>query len=518
MQLADSYVRFSSKGQAKGHSLERQQQDIQAYCTKAGLTLSDSNYQDLGVSAFTSANADEDKGLGQYLVGLREQLVTSRHLIVESLDRLSRAKVVVALSQFTQILSYGVSIHTIMDGKVYTADSDPADIMFSLMIMMRANEESEVKSKRLKSSWDRKRTTPTASKKNATCPWWLTLNEDGQTYTVDEAKAEIIRELFQRCINGDGGNKLAQYLNSTGYKTARGKAWGLSSTSYQLNTKAVIGIWEPHIYEDGKRKPTGEQIENYYPPIMEPDFYWLAQARRDERKRPSNAGRKGAFLNIFSKITVCPKCGSGLHFLNKGKLKSGKLAAYLACAKQRVGECDQPILKWQKALDFIEQVYLAPFMYQHWQQPKAKPQENKLESLQAQLTKEQTELNNLLISIGSNLNSVISNQISQRSEKIAHLESTIEAAQREQAELLDDGIHQQREDAYALFRRCTADYSDDTYQDRQQLNRMLSKAFGKVAFDVESNKATIEKLGMSFDYLDTGWCVSAETVDGWMGR
>ena len=56
--VAYSYIRFSSKEQAKGDSLRRQTEKVEAYCQRRGLTLDSTlNLRDLGVSAFHGKNA-----------------------------------------------------------------------------------------------------------------------------------------------------------------------------------------------------------------------------------------------------------------------------------------------------------------------------------------------------------------------------------------------------------------------------------------------------------------------------
>jgi DNA invertase Pin-like site-specific DNA recombinase len=156
---AYSYIRFSSKKQELGDSLRRQLQSAQAYCTRNGLQLNSSSYRDLGVSAFKGLNTQEDNGLGQFLTACSTGRIQSGdYLLVESLDRMSRQHVQTALRQFLNILSYGVTIVTLLDNRSYTIQSDTTDLIISITIMARAYEESATKSKRLKSAWDNKRT------------------------------------------------------------------------------------------------------------------------------------------------------------------------------------------------------------------------------------------------------------------------------------------------------------------------------------------------------------------------
>jgi len=53
---AYSYVRFSTKRQAKGDSLQRQLDLSRKYAAEHDLDLQEKSYEDLGVSAFDRAN------------------------------------------------------------------------------------------------------------------------------------------------------------------------------------------------------------------------------------------------------------------------------------------------------------------------------------------------------------------------------------------------------------------------------------------------------------------------------
>ncbi len=151
--LAYSYKRFSSKHQAQGNSIERQTKLAEDYCAKHQLELSTLSFEDLGVSAWTQANTKEDAGLGQFLSALENEVIkTPCYLLVESLDRLSRAKIKVAMNQLWRITDYDVTVVTLLDQKKYTKDMDFTDFLMAGLIMERSHEESLTKSMRLKGS------------------------------------------------------------------------------------------------------------------------------------------------------------------------------------------------------------------------------------------------------------------------------------------------------------------------------------------------------------------------------
>jgi DNA invertase Pin-like site-specific DNA recombinase len=82
------------------------------------------------------------------------------YLLVENLDRVSRAEPWDPFPVFQQIINAGITIVTLIDGKVWSREAiraNPFTIMESLIGMIRAHEESEVKSKRVRAAWESKR-------------------------------------------------------------------------------------------------------------------------------------------------------------------------------------------------------------------------------------------------------------------------------------------------------------------------------------------------------------------------
>lgn len=79
-------------------------------------------------------------------------------MLVESLDRLSREKVGEAIERLKLILNHGIDVITLCDNTVYNIDSlnEPYSLIKAILIAQRANEESEIKSSRVKLSWKKK--------------------------------------------------------------------------------------------------------------------------------------------------------------------------------------------------------------------------------------------------------------------------------------------------------------------------------------------------------------------------
>lgn len=157
-----SYTRFSTPEQAAGDSYRRQSEAAAKWAKERGLVLDEKlALSDEGVSAFRGANTAEDAGLGRFLYACREGLIDpGSYLIVENLDRISRADPFDAQAQFMEIVRNRVTIVTLQDGQEYSRErmtAEPWALMAAFMVAVRAHEESKTKGRRVAAAWAEKR-------------------------------------------------------------------------------------------------------------------------------------------------------------------------------------------------------------------------------------------------------------------------------------------------------------------------------------------------------------------------
>jgi DNA invertase Pin-like site-specific DNA recombinase len=277
---AYSYIRFSAPEQMNGDSFRRQAELSRAYADQHGLDLDEAlTFQDLGVSAFRGRNV-QDGALGAFVQAVDSGRVPAgSYLLVESLDRLSRDKVQQAFRQFCDILDRGVNVATLTDGKLYTQVSlneNFADLLISLIIMFRAHEESDTKSKRVSAAWQQKRDKAQTEGQKLTgkCPGWLWLDGGRDEFKVIESRAEVVRRIFAMTLAGLNKREIARRLNSEEVPTfGRATSWCESYIRKILDNEAVVGTFQPmriEIGSDGRRRrvPDGDPIENYFPPVV----------------------------------------------------------------------------------------------------------------------------------------------------------------------------------------------------------------------------------------------------------
>jgi len=319
--LAYSYLRFSTPDQAFGDSRRRQLALAENYAQQHDLLLDKGlNFRDLGVSAFRGRNAKQG-GLRAFLDAVEHGLVPSNsHLLVESLDRLSREQILAAQALFLQIVNAGVTIVTLLDQRSYSMASlnaNPTDLIISLVYMMRANEESATKSARLRAAWIARRDKPGNNHHGMRCPGWLRPKPDKSGYDVVPERAAVVQRIYREALAGVGLQMIGRRLNQEGvplfgHGNQRGKIWQRALVRHLLRTPLVIGTYTPCRAEvvNGKlRYMPLEPRPGYYPAIVSLEDWQVMRQRRltwSEHHGCRNPKRRVA--NVLSRLARCPKC------------------------------------------------------------------------------------------------------------------------------------------------------------------------------------------------------------------
>ena len=404
MPKAYSYIRMSTPEQAKGNSFLRQSQKSEAYAKEHGLELV--HLEDIGVSAFNNQNASS--GNFSFFLNLVSsgKVEVGSYLIVESLDRITRTKPYKAFLLLSEIVEAGVNVVTLSDSRVYSnaSDIEPNAFLWALMVMTRANEESEMKSQRIRaSSKAKKERARNGAVVRQVLPAWLEYSTDKtQILKIDE-RCRVVASIFDMASKGWGAYSIAKRLNSDGVPTfGRAKLWRESYVKKILHSRSVFGEYQPYTTEfenyTRRRHVDGDVIRDYYPIVVDEVDFDRAQA--DIRSRDvSGAGRKGKEVsNLFSSILKCGDCGNSLRFQNKGAAPKG--GRYLRCegallnvrcraSSFRYDEIEDKILTNLKEIDFTSIVgsesasMVQEFNVRAWK-------------LEKEITKAQKEIDNLI--------------------------------------------------------------------------------------------------------------------------
>lgn len=427
VRRAYSYLRISTDQQQRGAGIMRQLDASRAYADRHGYDLVD-DLRDIGVSAFRGKNVNEG-ALGAFIAAIDAgQIPTGSILLIESLDRLSRDNVLTAFSQFSNILTKGIDIVTLTDEQHYSGETtgqNVGQLFTSIGIMLRANEESEIKSRRIGDAWKRKQSNAATTKLTAILPAWAYLSDDRTSILLDESKAAIVRKIFQLCIDGMGIYSITRHLNENPKlypPISSARKWHDSYIAKILKNRATIGEYQAHSRASGKREPVGDPVANYYPPVIDENTFNLAQSKMQARFK-AGRGRKGETMsNLFSSLLSCGSCNGPVLMRSKGKPPKG--FKYVRCSNSQMGaNCNCPAWRYDAFeaafLGFVREIDFGEVFSSEDSGNQKQAIEAQAASARTQMAKLQTAYRNLLVRFESdNLPETLLNDLIARSKEL----------------------------------------------------------------------------------------------------
>ncbi|HHM5461424.1 TPA: recombinase family protein [Pseudomonas aeruginosa] len=339
MTKAYAYIRFSRAIQATGDSENRQLTALELFETTTGTKIVEIVY-DKGKSAFRGDNA-RSGNFKEMLDRMQSGAIRrGDYLVVESIDRITRQRVLDGVELLQGILKKGINIYTTVDQKTYSYNDPSRDFENLLMISLiakRANEESETKSGRLLSAWKARKAKAENGeviiKKGKSIPYGLRV--ENNKFVIQKEEQEEIKQLFELLLQF-GINTAITKINETSLKK-----WNNGTLNKIIKHKTVIGCMATHRIEytaDGKAKKilTGF-IENYYPNLIEPGLFYKAVDVMTNRKQKNWSGRRTEQdFNIFKHCIFCAECGGKLYYDHRGSRYKGKIYPFFKCDNARV--------------------------------------------------------------------------------------------------------------------------------------------------------------------------------------
>lgn len=319
---AYSYLRFSTPEQAKGGSIRRQTDLLNAWLARNPKVKLDKSltFKDAGVSGFSGKHRTDPKyGLASFLDCVERGVVpVGSYLIVENLDRLTRENPINAIPAVLALIKAGIRIVQLAPYEmVYDGEMEQHELFLMLSELARGHGESKRKSGMLSNAWESKHREAAEGKPHGkSVPAWLELTEEGYRVRL-EARAAI-RSIFLWSAEGMGTFAITRRLNAEGYSPI-GKAdkWVRSYVAKTLRNRATIGEFQPRDSKKG-RVPRGEPIPNYFPAVVTEAEFYAAQAGRKERDR--RCGRPIAdkeFSFPFSGLLRCAIHRSKVHVIKR---------------------------------------------------------------------------------------------------------------------------------------------------------------------------------------------------------
>lgn len=292
------YCRISQADDDDQTGVDRQERICREIAERRGLIIDPAHvYVDNSRSAWSRKR--KRPGWDRLLDEARER--GFRHIIAYHPDRLMRQPR--DLEELLQVSDdHAITLH----GEANRRDlSDPDDRFILRIEVAHACRSSDDTSRRLKSAMrDRVREgKPQGGVRR------FGYTKDGMTIVGDEA--EIVREVFDRYLKGEGPAPIAKDLHSRDIRTAGGKAWSAGTVRALLDSRHVAGI----------RMHQGEEAgPGAWPAIIDAGVWAEVRARRAYR----SAAHKEALKQppqryyLLRGLVMCGRCGTLMSGTAKG--------------------------------------------------------------------------------------------------------------------------------------------------------------------------------------------------------
>ena len=190
-------------------------------------------------------------------------------------------------------------------------------------------------------------------------PYGYKKGENG-AWEVDEESAEVVKQIFQMCMEGRGPMQIAKaltaakILNPTAYKHSRGLTTRhFDADPYHWNANTVVHILERREYTgctvnfktytnsiwDKKQRDNPEEnwaiFENTHPEIINPEVFEKVQEIRKQRHRRTRTGKS----SMFSGLVYCEDCGAKMRYCTTKNFE--KRQDHFVCGnyKSNTGNC-----------------------------------------------------------------------------------------------------------------------------------------------------------------------------------
>ncbi|MFP4891266.1 recombinase family protein [Paraburkholderia sp. EG304] len=333
-----TYARISSKKQETGSGIARQDAYAEAWAEKNGYVLDrKTRLEDLGFSGYHGDHIKRG-ALGWFIESFdRGDILPGEALVLESLDRLSRQEPVFAREHFDRLIRGGIRIITTSDDKEFSLAAYRADKTRSLwaeLVFMRANEESDSKSRRARGAlktlcerWAKKnergflvgaprvRNEEKGTISQGTDPSWVLYDRETNRIELAEPGETAVRRIVALYMEGHGALAIARRLKEEGLTISRGKHWGIFQIQRALESRSLIGEKVFNI--------EGEEyvLEGYYPPILK-SAEWDALRLQSKKREVPRANADVPPILTANGIAFCRSCGYPLIAMNQYKTRS----------------------------------------------------------------------------------------------------------------------------------------------------------------------------------------------------
>lgn len=322
MTNAGLYARVSTDRQAEeGHSLPAQLKAAREWCRDHSLVLDERVWQ------------DAESGRKATRAGYQQMLSAARRgefsvLVLRDLSRFGRDRWE-TMSRIGELLSLGVEIHQIADGRKITAEDDEA---YLLTAIGAHTSHAEVRAIRRNTRQGQQQAAQEGRYMGRTP---IGYKKTGKTLTVDRKSAEVVRDIFRWYTQDNlSMRQIGIRLNAT-HRLGR-EAW---------HRKTISDILGRTVYK-GEASWGASSVS--VPAIIQADEWEAARLRRERKRTLPPRAQSTPYL--LTGLIRCGVCNSSMIGVRPSKASGGVTPTYV-CSRGRDGACTHTKKHSAKAIE-----------------------------------------------------------------------------------------------------------------------------------------------------------------------
>ncbi|MCR4436139.1 MAG: recombinase family protein [Clostridiales bacterium] len=320
MIKAAAYARYSSDNQTDA-SIDAQLRAIEEYAAKNNILIV-KTYIDRAKTATT----DNRPEFQQMVNDCKYDLFSA--VIVHKLDRFSRDRYDSAFYK-RQLKKKGIRLISVLKN----LDDSPESVIMESVLEGMAEYYSRNLAREVMKGMKEKALL--CRHTGGQPPLGYDVDPETKKYIINEYEAEIVKAIFKMYLDGFGYPAMVEQLNSKGYKTKLGQAFGKNSIHDILANEKYFGVY---IYnksasknEDGKRNSHKTKdndliirIPGGMPAIVSTEDFQKVQYKMDQNKKRASAYRAKE-MYLLSGLIYCGECGHAMignvKYSGRNKLK-----------------------------------------------------------------------------------------------------------------------------------------------------------------------------------------------------
>ena len=355
--------------------------------------------------------------------------------------------------------------------------------------------------------------------------------EDKNHWILDEEAAQVVKLIFDLCIDGKGPEQIARILEEKQILTTRAlyakrKKKPMPERPYHWGNQSIVAILERQEYTGCtcnfktysksyklKKRIPNEPEDMFYLPdtqeaIVSQAQFDRVQELRKNKRRPVKAERQG----LFSGLLFCADCGGKLHFTTS-KSFEGKQDHYVCCHyKSNRGTCTAHYIREDVLREIVLERICAVNEYicddvdafqEEWLQCRRTDQERSIQDDKKKVEQAKNRLSDLDVIISWLYEDYVLGNLSQ--DRYKKMSADYEAEQERlklEIEVIEEWVEQREEmnDGLDAFIVLTQKYVDVEELTQTIVNEYIKKII-VYAPDKSSGKRK-QKVKIFFNFVD----------------